>query len=160
MRGRAIEGAVRIVSVGHLGLRLVRHRPSHGLVSLPSTVRSQMVFRASGECGPASDPSGTPGLGPATIARIEWVGSAGANSRAMLDSISLCPQLAVSQLACDGPTVRAVPLAAQLDLLHRAIKLSRLPRINAIFNFHVHHHWQYRGMGLPTTGQLASKRPS
>src|SRR3954471_850293 len=86
MRGRAIEGAVRIVSVGHLGLRLVRHRPSHGLVSLPSTVRSQMVFRASGECGPASDPSGTPGLGPATIARIEWVGSAGANSRAMLDS--------------------------------------------------------------------------
>src|SRR3954467_13201377 len=50
--------------------------------------------------------------------------------------IPLCPQLAVSQLACDRPTVRAVPLAAQLDLLHRAIELSRLPGINAIFNFH------------------------
>src|SRR4051812_49441989 len=45
-----------------------------------------MVSRASGECGPAADPNETPGLCPATIARIEWVGSAGANSRAMLDS--------------------------------------------------------------------------
>src|SRR3954454_22298488 len=124
MRGRAIEGAVRIVSCRALGSAI--GKTSGG-------ARSGLFLPPYGAKWSFEHPANA----DRRRTRVELQGSVLQQSLGLSGSvplaqivepcwtvISLCQQLAVSQLACDGPTVRAVPLAAQRELLHRAIKLS------------------------------------